>query len=233
MKRSIVAALLAICLLPPNGALAQGQTQTVYEVRGPNGPVYSDKPMPGARAIELPPLNVMDFKSAGQPATSTAPANPRKPESGKNVALTRAPGYRSLAIMAPEDNGSVVASGAVFEVRLASEPPLLLGDGHAFTVSINGKAVNQRFTATEFMIPPEFWGDSPPPPNQRYHLSAKIVDRDGALLKEASPVVFTLRNAPARPAASSTSVRTPMRALEPEPPSANQAKPKTSKDPLR
>lgn len=225
MKRSIVAASLAICLLPPDGALAQGQTQTVYEVRGPNGPVYSDKPMPGARAIELPPLNVMDFKSAGVP---TAPANPRKPESGKAAA-----GYRSLAIMAPEDNGNVVAPGAVFEVRLASEPLLLLGEGHAFTVSINGKAVSQRFTATGFMIPPEFWGDAPPPPNQRYHLSAKIVDRDGASLKEAAPVVFTLRNAPARPAAPIPAQRTPTQALEPEPPPSDQAKPKTPKDPLR
>jgi hypothetical protein len=199
MRRSIGGAMFIFCL-PFCVALAQ--TQTVYEVRGPNGPVYSDKPMPGARAIELPPLNVVDFKSSNPatfaPPSSTSPASPvRKPESGKVIASD----YRSFAIVAPEENGSIVAPAAVFEVRLALDPALLLGEGHAFTVSINGKPIAQRFTASEFMIPSEFWGDSLPPPNQRYQLSARIVDRDGATLKEALPVVFTLRNELIRPIA--------------------------------
>lgn len=193
MKQSTVTAALALCL-PFCTAPGQSQTHTVYEVRGPNGPVYSDKPMPGARAIELPPINVMDFKSAGAPA---APAAPRRTDSGK----TGAPGYRSLAIVSPENNGSVAGTGAVFEVRLAIDPPLLLGEGHAFAVSINGKPVTQRYTANEFMIPPEFWGDTLPPPNQRYHLSARVVDRDGATIREATPVIFTLREGSPRAAA--------------------------------
>ena len=211
MKQSIVATLFLFALVLCVASLsAQAQTQTVYEVRGPNGPLYSDKPMPGARAIELPPLNVVDFKSAAAinavaipsaaPASAVIPANPttsatqRKPESSKAIIT----GYRSFAIVAPENNAIIIAPAAVFEVRLALEPALLLGEGHAFTVSINGKALGQRFTATEFMIPAEFWGDTLPPPNQRYQLSARIVDRDGTTLKEATPAVFTLRYALAR-----------------------------------
>ena len=227
MKRSIGGAMFIFCL-PFCAALAQ--TQTVYEVRGPNGPLYSDKPMPGARAIELPPLNVVDFKSSNPATFAPPPPSPsaRKPESGKAIASV----YRNFAIAAPEENSSIVAPAAVFEVRLALEPALLLGEGHAFAVSINGKPVGQRFTASEFMIPPEFWGDTLPPPNQRYQLSARIIDRDGATLKEALPVVFTLRNAALRPRAPA-SARPATQAQEPELPSPNQAKPKTPQNLLR
>lgn len=233
MKQNSGVAILALCFLGLPFCAAQAQAQTVYEMRGPNGPVYSDKPMPGARAIELPPLNVLDSKSAS-PAhlPPSPPATPtRKPESGKAIAS----GYRSFAIAAPENNGSIVAPAAVFEVRLELDPALLLGEGHAFTVSLNGKPVGQRFTASEFMIPPEFWGDTLPPPNQRYQLSARIVDREGATLKEAVPVVFTLRNAAVRPLPLSpmAPTRPAKPALEPELSPSSQAKPKAEQNLLR
>jgi hypothetical protein len=177
--------------------------QTVYETRGANGPVFSDKPQAGAKAIELRPLNVIDNASltGGSPAEKAgAPAAQPKSASdkagkqklaGENEMIA----YRSFSIVFPENDGSVWANTAVFEVRVAVEPPLQLGEGHAFTVSISGKPVGQRFTATEFMIPPEFWGDQPPPPNQRMQLSATLVDRNGVVLKEAAPVQFQLRYA--------------------------------------
>lgn len=217
MNRRIVALALALGLLPLADAVAQGkvktpaqgETQIVYEVRGPNGPTYSDKPMPGARTIELPPLNVVDFKSlpvpAPAPAATPSPAAKPKADGGKVVASS----YRNLAIVSPEQNGSVIAPSASFEVRLALEPPLSLGEGHAFSISLNGKPVGQRFTATEFMIPPEFWGDKLPPPNQRFELSVSVVDRDGATLKEALPVAFTLRYASVRPLQSNMPRRIP------------------------
>ena len=84
------------------------------------------------------------------------------------------------------------ANDAIFEVRVAVEPPLMRGEEHAFTVSINGRPVNRRFTATEFMIPREFWGDDAPPNNLRIQLDACIVDRHGQVLKQASPVHFVM-----------------------------------------
>ena len=230
MMRSVIVATLAICLVFLS---AQAQTQTVYEVRGPNGPVYSDQPMPGARAIELPPLNVMDFKSAAP--TPFPSAVQLKAESGKAAKTAIATGYRSFAIVQPEHNGSVVAPSGVFEVRLALDPDLLLGEGHAFAISLNGKPVAQRFTATEFTLPAEFWGEALPPPNQRFQLTARVVDQAGATLKEATPVVFTLRYAAVRliPSNPSPSVRPAAPMPEPELRSPGPSKPATTPITLR
>jgi hypothetical protein len=103
--------------------------------------------------------------------------------------------YRSFRVVSPEDNGSVLANTAIFEVRLATDPPLQLGAGHAYAISINGRAVGQRFTANEFMIPPEFWGDTLPPPNQSLQLDASIVDGNEQLIRKAAPVRFHMRHA--------------------------------------
>ena len=184
MFKMALAAALVFLALP-------GSAQTVYETRGANGPVFSDKPQAGAKAVELKPLNVID---APAPGASPVVA-PRKAESGKEAAV----GYRSFAIVFPENEGSVVANTAVFDVRVAVEPALQLGEGHAFAVSINGKPVGKRFTATEFTIPAEFWGDQLPEPNQRHQVDANIVDRAGAVLKNAAPVQFYLRHAKIRP----------------------------------
>ena len=176
----------ALCLL----FAAVAQAQDVYVIDGKNGPLYSDRPLPGAREVALPPINVAPSPAAAvRPALSDVTGNAPP---GGDVAP---PPYRSLAIVWPEDEGSVLANDAIFEVRLAVEPPLRLGDGHAFAVRINGRAVEQRFTASEFMIPPEFWGDALPPPNQLMQLDAFIVDGNGREIASATPVRFYLRHA--------------------------------------
>jgi hypothetical protein len=182
MKRLVAHVLLSLAL---SLCAATLPAQTVYKTHGANGPVFSDKPLPGAKAIELKPLNVIESAPvSASPAASASPAP-----------SAQAAPYRSFAIVFPENDGSVLANTAIFEVRVVAEPALLLGEGHAFTVSINGKPVGQRFTATEFTIPAEFWGDELPPPNQRIQLDAAIVDRSGAVLKQAAPIQFYLRHA--------------------------------------
>jgi hypothetical protein len=162
--------------------------QEVFVTRGAGSPVFSDRPQPGAKAVTLPPVNVVEPLPV-----SKADASPRSSEEeGRPQAATRA--YRSFRIVSPEDNGSVAANSALFDVRVAVEPPLQLGAGHAIEVSVNGQAVGQRFTASEFTIPPEFWGDVLPPANQRQQLDATIVDRHGAVLEQAAPVTFILRH---------------------------------------
>jgi hypothetical protein len=192
----IAATALAGCLLL--GAAA-AHAQTVYQSRGANGPVFSDKPQPGAKAIELPPLNVIDSATltrGGTAEKSAAPPAPPKAGSQKAAGDTEAAvAYRGFSIVFPEHDGSVVANNAVFEVRVALDPALRLAEGHAIAVRIDGQPVGQRFTAAEFMIPPEFWGDTLPVPNRRIQLDAAIVDRTGAVLKEAAPVQFYMRHA--------------------------------------
>lgn len=198
MNRIIATLPLAFVLLL--GATS-APAQTVYETRGPNGPVFSDKPQPGAKAVQLRPLNVIDNAILTGAEKDAAPPAQRKAGSDKTGGeksagdKEAAVAYRSFAIIFPENDGSILANTAVFEVRVALDPALRLGEGHAIAVSINGKPVGQRFTATEFMIPPEFWGDQLPPPNQRLQLGAAIVDRNGAVLKEAAPIQFQLRYA--------------------------------------
>jgi hypothetical protein len=155
--------------------------QGVYVKQGPNGPVFSDQPAPGAKEVTLKPLNVM----APTPAENKAPAaeseTPSQAVVPVDVTKSAAPAsdYDRFQIISPENDGSTVANTAVFEVRLAVNPPLRLADQHAFVISLNGRPVNQRFTATEFMVPPEFWEELPPP-NQAMQLDASIIDGRGA-----------------------------------------------------
>ena len=186
-------ALLSLLLV---AGLAQGQG--VYVIQGKNGPIFTDQPQPGAKPVTLPPLNVATPPPA---AAASREAIKEVEEATKDAskpaakAVAEVASYREFAIVWPENEGSVLANTAIFEVRVAVDPPLLLGAGHAFAVSVNGRAVNQRFTATEFMIPPEFWGDAEPPFNQEMQLDAAIVDGSGRVLKSAAPVRFYMRHA--------------------------------------
>ena len=187
--------ILVILLLPGAALQAQG----VYVTPGANGPVFSDKPQPGAREVTLPPLNVV--APPPRPVATPAAQEGAKDEvkDGAKDAIRPAAvlfDYRAFSIVQPENDGSVLANTALFEVRVAVDPPLQLGEGHAFAVSIDGRRVGQRFTANEFMIPPEFWGDVVAPPGQRLQLDAAIVDGDGRELRKADPVSFFMRYAP-------------------------------------
>ena len=179
--------VLAVLCAQGSGSLAQG----VYVKQRPNGPVFSDQPLPGAREVQLKPLNVMSAPpiEAKSPAAPTAEAVPVE---SAGLPANALPPYDRFEIVSPENDGSTVANTAVFEVRLAVNPPLHLADQHAFVISLNGRPVNQRFTATEFMVPPEFWEELPPP-NQAMQLDASIIDGKGQVLKRADPVRFFLR----------------------------------------
>lgn len=177
--------VLALVLLP--GSLAQAQG--VYVTPGENGPLFSDQPRPGARALNLPPLTIVAPPPVAAPAAPAVDSPVDQPAAAPFA-------YRAFSIVQPANYGSVLANTALFEVRVAVDPPLQLGAGHAFAVRINGRAVDARFAASEFMIPPEFWGDVAPPAGQLMQVDASIVDRDGRELKQADPVRFFMDYAP-------------------------------------
>lgn len=195
MRLPIVLTLALLALLAAGTAtFAQG----VYVTPGKNGPVFSDKPQAGAREVTLPPLTVIQpTKEPAVPpgAASTGPEPRPRPQPDIGPAAPADLAYRRFAVVFPEDGGSVLANTAVFEVRVDVDPPLQLGERHAFVVRLNGRPVGQRFTATEFMIPPEFWSDGLPPPNQEMLLEASIVDGNGQVLRQAAPVRFFMRYA--------------------------------------
>lgn len=188
---SFVAPFILVIGLCGVGAQAQG----IYVSPGENGPLFSNKPQPGAKEIILPPLTVV---TPTKEAVGASPANAPTGASDRPAAAAAPPAYRSFAVTYPENDGSVLANTAIFEVRVAVDPPLQIGEGHAVVVSVNGSPVAQRFTAEEFTLPPELWTATLPPPNQRIQLDASIVDLNGQLLRKAAPVRFFMRHARVR-----------------------------------
>ena len=172
--------VLVVCSLSGTPTLAQG----VYVTPGENGPLFSDQPRPGARAVTLPPLTVV------------APPAPSPADRHDDPAGAAPFAYRALAIVQPAKYGSAPADPARFAVRVAVDPPLQVGAGHAVAVRINGRPVEARFAAAEFTIPPQFWSDFVAPPGQLLQIDASVVDRDGRELKAADPVRFFRADAP-------------------------------------
>jgi hypothetical protein len=173
---------LFVCgLLLASGVVAQ----TVYESKGGKGRVFSDQPLPGSKPVELPPLNVIEAVPvpSAAPKAAVEEAKPAVP----------VPTYRSLTVVFPEAGGSVAANYATFEVRVSIDPPLAVGRGHAFKLRLDGRPVPGRYTATEMMVPPEFFGDVMPAGVQRHVLEASVVDEQGGTLLTSAPVDFQTR----------------------------------------
>lgn len=186
MQSFIVRACTLFLALFLSGTLfAQG----VYVTRGANGPVFSDTPQSGGKEVTLRPLNVVPSTPAAPTRADSLPSG--KPPGHSSVSVAEA--YRHFSIVSPADNGSVLGDTSLLEVRLAVDPPLLLGEGHAFVVRINGRFVEQRFTSTEFVIPPDFWEAGYLPANSRMQVDASIVDGAGQIVMRAAPVEFYTR----------------------------------------
>lgn len=162
---------------------AAAPAQTVYETRGATGKVYSDRPLPGSKAVDLKPLTVIE------PLPVEAPA--ARPQEA--TASVPGPAYRSLAIVFPEQNGSVAANTGSFEVRVTLDPPLRIASGHAFVLRLDGRNVPGRHTVSEMTVPPEFFGDVVPAGVQAHVVEASVVDLQGAVLIAAEPVSFQTR----------------------------------------
>ena len=192
MRRMILLGVAMLLAVSGATVFAQG----VYVIQTDKGPVFTDKPQAGSKEVSLRPLSVVPSvkESKTGDAAAAAPAKPAvsvipDPAAKPDIASV----YSRLSILEPADNGSVVANTGVFEVRLAVDPALRLGDGHSFVVRINGRTVAQRFTAAEFLIPAEFWAEGFPPANQMVQLDASVVDAGGQVLVRAQPVRFFMR----------------------------------------
>jgi hypothetical protein len=166
--------------------LGTAVAQTVYESKGGQGKVYSDRPLPGGKPVDLKPLNVIE-------ATTVTPAAPKAATEEAKPAVAAATAYRSLTVVFPEAGGSVAANNATFEVRVSIDPPLQIAKGHAFSLRLDGRTVPVRYTATEMMIPPEFFGDVIPAGAQQHVLEVSVVDAQGSSLLSAAPVSFQTR----------------------------------------
>jgi hypothetical protein len=148
----------------------------VYECQGPNGPVFTDTPCPGARQMDLPPPNVIDTQRP-QPQQPTEPA---------------APSYMLLAIVSPEDGSTVHTNTGEFEISLALSPAL--EEGNAISVSLDGTALPTLRYSPSFDITPEEW-QSAAADNTQHVLLVAVVDSSGNPLITANSVQFYVHRA--------------------------------------
>lgn len=170
------AAWLMIALLPLAAA-----AQTVYESKEPSGvPEYSDRPSPGAKEIQLPPLTVV-------PAPKSPEGQPQPQPPGKTPN-----GYRALRIISPENEETVRSSTGQFDVRVELSPALRTMRGDAIILRFNGTAVPRKFRNVFLEVIPEDWESEPAAVNEP-RIQAAVVDRDGKVLIESEPVQFFLR----------------------------------------
>jgi hypothetical protein len=175
--RPILALLLATgCTL----ASAQGP---VYESKDKAGPVFSDQPSSGAKAIDLPPPNVVDVPQA-------APQAP--------APQATAPAYAVLAISAPENEGTIHSNTGAFNVRVRIAPALRKTAGDRITVKLDGNLLPKTYPSGRFRLTEADWQEASSPDNAGHTLQVAIVDSTGAVLIESAPITFYAHRATVR-----------------------------------
>ena len=177
-SRVLLAGLIA---LSPALAMAQ----EVYQTHDKAGPVYSDQPAPGAKAVELAPLNTF----AAPPVLLPTPTT--KPQAAAPIP------YERLTITDPENEGSVHTNTGDFDVQWQAVPPLDTQRGDAIIVKLDGTPLPQSFSAVPLHIGAADW-QRVFSENVEHRLQLLIVNADGAVLIESAPVKFYMHHATAR-----------------------------------
>ena len=169
MKQKVLP--LLIFLLP-----AIAVAQTVYESKDKEGPVFSDTPTPGAQPLDLPPESVID---------TTTPTQ----QSGNQAAPSA---YTAIAILSPNDQGTVHTNTGEFQVKLALTPALQ-GD-NAISVSLDGTTLPKLRNSLQFNITSDEW-NSAAKNNVLHELEIAVLDGSGNTLITADPVKFYVHRA--------------------------------------
>ncbi|HQR51230.1 MAG TPA: DUF4124 domain-containing protein [Methylophilaceae bacterium] len=181
------AQLLALVLVTAHATTTAAQT-TVYESRDAQGnTVFSDKPSPGAKAIELPQPNVIQTDLLPPPPAQAAPVS----GAGKKASIDAdaTPVYSSLAIASPGDQDSIYTNTGAFDVTLKIDPDLRTNQGDFIQLKLDGTLVPQQFSAPDISISSADWAASATD-NTAHTLQAAILDKQGKILIESAPVTF-------------------------------------------
>ena len=169
--RRTIAITLAACAL-------SAAAQTVYESKDKAGPVFSDKPSPGAKPLQVEAPNVVS------PPAVTPPA-PTQPSA--------APAYRKLLITRPANQDSVHSNDGAFGISAQLTPPLRAND--RVRVLIDGNVVPTVFRSTNPRITPNDWQATALGDRGEHTLQLAVVDADGVPKIESPVVSFYLHRA--------------------------------------
>jgi hypothetical protein len=160
--------------------LAAAQTP-IYESKDKAGAVFTDQPVPGAKRIDLPRPNVIQ----------TAPA----PQAAASRASPAAPPYRQLAIVSPQDQGTVHSNTGAMQLQVRVQPLLRAGAGDRFKVRIDGNLLAKDFSSATMNIMSADWARVAAGETIEHAVQVAIVDRNGALLTQSAPVSFFVHRA--------------------------------------
>lgn len=163
---------LAALALSLWGTLVLGQG-TIYESKGASGPVFSDRPSPGAKEVALPPPNVV----APEVPPPTQPAAP--------AAVEQAPHYKKLAIASPASGDTIWTNTGAFDIQVELVPALRESD--RIEIKLDGAVLRRAFRSSAISITEEDW-QAAAAEDVEHTLQAAVVDGKGAILAE-SPVV--------------------------------------------
>lgn len=152
-----------------------------YRIVHPDGTVeYTDQPIKGAEEIRIPEVPTFPSQSSPQSPRVSSPASPREisTASPKQQNL----GYQLLAISSPQEQETVWFNENGMTVLLQLQPGLAEGD--ELVIRLDGEIV-ARGSNTSFTLKNVFRGT--------HTLSAAVIDGQGAVVLEANPVTFYMR----------------------------------------
>jgi hypothetical protein len=177
-RRWIIAAAVATPLVAPLAPMAQ----TVYESKDKAGPVFSDQPSPGAKAVQLQAPNVIGTPAVKPPAPSPAAGTAPAP----------AP-YRRFVIARPAEQGMVHTNTGEFGIDANLSPPLRPSD--RVRVLLDGNLLPTAYRSTNLRISEADWQAAAVSINGEHSLQLVVVGADGKPSIETAPVRFYARRA--------------------------------------
>jgi hypothetical protein len=175
---------ITLFLLP----VMAGAQAIIYESKDKSGSSFSDQPSPGARPVDLPPINIIEGPGAPPPQ---APAPDTAPTT-----------YSQLSVVSPANGGTLWTNTGAFDMQVQARPALQSSRGDAFRVRIDGMTLPRTYPGPAISISESDWARADAADNVLHSLQVSIVDQGGAVLLESAPVQFYLRRHTAAPTAA-------------------------------
>jgi len=180
MKTRVLVLAAIFCA---SSAYAQGSTRELWTWTDANGVThFSDRPVPGARRIEL--------ATSSSPAPSAAPA-PAATRADADRQTAPAVQYSLLEIWEPEQDASFFGADVAVNVRMRVEPDL--APGHRIFLFLDGQRVEGATDALEQTLSSV--------PRGAHTLTAVIWDDQRELFR-SQPRVFHVRQPSVNPPAA-------------------------------
>ena len=152
---------------------AQESRRELWTWKDANGVTqFSDRPVPGAKRVELAGVSSPAASTAGPAATAGEPA--------ARVAVPAPVQYKALEFVSPQNEESFFGADATVSVQLRSEPEL--ATGHRMVVYLDGRQIGEgnEHTLAELA-------------RGAHSLMAVIIDNQGNERMRSAPRVFYIK----------------------------------------